>query len=168
MPPADLAGARAATTRARPTALLVIAGVLLVARIATGVYEASRPPRPGGLVHWVSAGEVEALTQGSRKPVFYDFSASWCVPCRQMDGELFSNAGTADFINDTFIAVRVTDDDQSPASVAIRRRHQVTALPTLVVVHPDSTEPKRLQGYPGRRQAIAFLRFAAAGGQRAF
>lgn len=168
MPPADKATARTVTTRARPTALLIVAGVLLIARIATGVHEAARPPRPGGLVHWVSAGEAEAMAQGSRKPVFYDFSASWCVPCKQMDGELFSNAGAAEFINDTFIAVRVTDDDQSPAAVAVRRRHQVTALPTIVVIPPDSKEPKRLQGYPGKRQVIAFLRLAASGGGGAF
>jgi thiol:disulfide interchange protein len=143
--------------------LLALAAFFLVARIATGVHEAWSPSRPGGLVRWTSPAEVESLPAGSTKPILYDFSASWCVPCKQMDGELFSNAAAADFINNTFIPVRVTDEDQSPASVALRRRHHVDALPTVVVVHPGTTEPQRMQGYPGKRRAMEFLRLAAAG-----
>jgi thiol:disulfide interchange protein len=155
---------RGDSTRARPTGLLILAGLLLLARVATGIHEAYRPPRAGGLVHWLTPAEVEAMPAGPRKPILYDFSAAWCIPCKQMDGELYSNPAAADFVNDTFVAVRVTDEDRSPAATVLRSRHRVAALPTMVVVHPDTKDPRRLEGYPGRRQALGFLKTAAAGG----
>jgi thiol:disulfide interchange protein len=164
MPPVDgVTVAGHPTTRARPRLLLALAATFLVARVATGLYEAYRPPRPGGLVRWVTPAEVDGIAATTRKPILYDFSAAWCEPCKEMERELFSDAATANFINDNYIAVRVADEDQSDAATALRRRHQVTALPTIVVKHPDSAEPRRQQGYPGKRQAAGFLRAAARG-----
>jgi thiol:disulfide interchange protein len=169
MPPADSAVAPAArspptSTRARPRVLMVVAALFLIARIATGVHDAYSPPRAGGLVHWLAPGDPEIAEQAGRKPVLYDFSASWCEPCHAMDRELFSDPESANYINSTFVAVHVTDEDQSEAATALRHRHQILSLPTLVVVPHDGKEPRRAQGYPGRRQTMVFLRATSGAG----
>jgi thiol:disulfide interchange protein len=170
MPPADSAVAPAAnspqptSTRARPRVLMVVAALFLVARIATGVHDAYSPPRAGGLVHWLAPGDPAIAEQAGRKPVLYDFSASWCEPCHAMDRELFSDPESANYINNTFVAVRVPDEDQSEAATALRHRHQILSLPTLVVVPHEGKEPRRVQGFPGRRQTMGFLRGAAQAG----
>jgi hypothetical protein len=57
--------------------------------------------------------------------------------------------------------VRVADDDQGPASAALGAKHEVEGLPTLIVVHDATGEPRRLEGYAGKRRTLAFLKRAA-------
>jgi thiol:disulfide interchange protein len=157
MPPAS-----STSTRARPTALLILAALFLAARLATGLHEAYNPPRLGGLVHWTSPEEAESLAATQHKPLLYDFSATWCEPCKQMDREVFSDPASSDYINQTFVAVRIPDEDRSPSASAARQHHQVDALPTLVVLPRDSKDPRRMEGYPGRRKLVGFLNASAA------
>jgi thiol:disulfide interchange protein len=172
MPPVERADAQrrdtppATSTRARPKALIAVAALLLVARIATGVHDAYHPPRPGGLVRWLTPGDPAIAELATRKPVFYDFSASWCEPCHAMDREVFSDPESANYINATFVPVRVADEDRSEAAESLRARHEAMSLPTLIVIPPSAKEPRRIQGFPGRRQTMGFLRAAAKAGPR--
>jgi thiol:disulfide interchange protein len=170
MPPVEGASAVGSSsptsTRARPRTLMALAGALLVARIALGVHDAYSPPRSGGLVRWLTPGDPEIAQLAARKPVLYDFSASWCEPCHAMDRQLFSDPDSANYVNATFVPVRVTDEDKSEAANALRSRHNVLGLPTLVVVAKEGKEPHRFQGFPGRVQTMGFLRVAAQTGTR--
>jgi thiol:disulfide interchange protein len=154
MPPGS-----AGSTRARPTALLVLAAALLIARVGAGVYEARHAAPMGGLVKWRAPDGNEVANAGG-KPVLYDFAATWCGPCKRMDREVFANAGSAAMIDATFVAVHVDDNDQSMAAAALRSRHHVDALPTLVVIRPGGGEPRRLEGYSGKQRVLSFLKRA--------
>jgi thiol:disulfide interchange protein len=151
------------STRGRPTVLLAVAAGLLVARVAIGVYDAHHPAPVGGLVHWRAPETAEAAAATEGRPILYEFSATWCQPCQQMELEVFADAEAADFINQTYVAVHVADEDRGAVSTALRKEHRVDGLPTLLVVHPGDTRPVRVEGYRGKRLTLAFLRQAAAG-----
>lgn len=111
------------STRARPIVLAVLAGGLLVARIGLGIHDARHPPPPGGLVGWRSIESARIAASIDKRPILYDFSAGWCEPCRQMEREVFADAATAGYINQTYLPIRVSDDDQTrPPSRCARSR----------------------------------------------
>jgi thiol:disulfide interchange protein len=155
MPRDDAAG----STRRRPTVLLAIAGVDLLARIGVGIHEANRPPTPT-LVRWVDVDGAAARGAAEEKPMLYDFSASWCQPCKRMEREVFADAQAAQFINRTFIPVRITDDDERSGARVLRSSHDVQGIPLLVVVRGDKKQ--RQEGYRNKALTVRFLERAAA------
>ena len=163
------------STRTTPRILVVLAAVLLAARVIVAFVE--KQPDPAArleagagsteLVHWVSADSAEVLSRESGKPILYDFAAAWCGPCKIMKREVFSDADAAAWINEAFVPVRVIDrmvEDRknSPVVEALQKKYGVKAFPTLVVAPVDSAEATILQGYGGKDETLQSLRAAAS------
>src|SRR5690348_2445828 len=118
MPPAEPRG----PTRRDPGWLLVLAAVLLVARVAVAVLEHAHPPKVVERVSWRPIAAAEAEARASRRPILYDFSAEWCGPCQRMSREVFADRNRAAQIQMQFVPVRVLDrareDGHNPPAVA--------------------------------------------------
>jgi thiol:disulfide interchange protein len=139
--------------RSIPIALIVIAALLLIARIAFQVAK----PVATSRVEWVPVERGVALARASGRGVLFDFTAEWCVPCHQLDAEVFGDRVIAEEINKRFVAVRVTDRQQeegsnAPAVAELQRRYGVSGFPTVVFAAPDGAELGRMEGYGGKRQ----------------
>jgi len=110
-----------------------------VAGIAAAAIVAFEAPAPA--VAWQAFGEdalAQARAQG--KPVVLDFSASWCVPCHELDDKTFTDAAVARALT-PFVKLKVdlTRFD-SPASLALRKRFDIQGVPTIVFLDADGRE----------------------------
>src|SRR5260370_14385734 len=75
------------------------------------------------------------------RPILLDMCAVWCPWCDLMDRETYTNASTADYINQHFVSVKV-DFDASPQLVAQLQRAQAilnlpAGLPLTSFITPD-------------------------------
>ena len=115
---------------------------------------------PSKLVKWRGVEGSVSAAAAEHKPIVYDFWATWCGPCNEMDRTVFSNREVASFINSNFIPVRVNDDDHASPADAVRSAYQVESLPTLLVAHARKGELSRIQGFHDKRRTLAFLKIA--------
>ncbi len=103
----------------------------------------------------VHAGGVEfsdtsyeaAVERAARedKPVFLDFTASWCRPCRMMDSQVFPDSSLGALVNEHFVAFKV--DTQTPEGVQVATKYGISFLPTMIVLDSREQEIKRIKGY---------------------
>lgn len=154
---------------ARPRSQSKISPVLLwlllaaaLFRIVTAVTSKSDAGSGAGLVRWMNAAEAVQAARTSGKPILYDFTAEWCGPCHALDGEAWTDARIARFVNESFVPARVMDrvreEGKNPAWMdALQQNYGVNAFPTLVVAAPDGREIAKTQGYAGKQRLQAFL-----------
>ena len=166
MPPTEGGAAprprRSGSTRATPVVLLALAGALLVARVALGVYEHMRPVERANLVEWRDpvAGEAEARAAG-KLALFY-FTRDGVPDCRQMNREVFGDPRMAAAINAQLVPIRVLDlmreeGRNPPDVVGLEQRYGVTQFPTLVVALPGQPRFQKHAGYRGVLATRQFL-----------
>jgi thioredoxin:protein disulfide reductase len=88
------------------------------------------------------------LDQAARegKPVFIDFYADWCVPCKEMDAQTFTVPEVVTR-SKAFVMLKVdlTSTEDSKAG-ALREKYQVKGVPTFVFLRPDGKEIADLRG----------------------
>lgn len=85
----------------------------------------------------------EAKSQG--KLVFLDFTASWCIPCKQMERETFSDPDVGSFVNSNFIPFKVDGDFFWGMDIA--EKYNVKVYPTLMVIDGNGKVIKRITGF---------------------
>lgn len=87
---------------------------------------------------------VLELAQREKKPVFVEFYAAWCAPCKVMEEEIFTQPPTFNYLNRHFLNFR-TDFD-SPAGKTIASIYEVKSLPTVLFLDPQGVVLERHTG----------------------
>ena len=118
---------------------VLIAGVLLLpSRARTAAIEVAWQPYEEGAVRTAMAGP---------RPVALDFSAAWCLPCKELDQKTFSRPEVAARLAG-FALFKVDLTTSDPATDALRTRFEVAGVPTIVFFRGGrEVEATRLTGF---------------------
>lgn len=79
----------------------------------------------------------------SGKPVLMQFTASWCVYCKRMEKNTFTNENVAERIGEDFVAVKVDADEHKD----LIRDLEIKGLPAILIVSPDLQVIHRISGF---------------------
>ena len=83
--------------------------------------------RESGFAKALEAAKVE------NKLVFMDCYTSWCGPCKLMASKEFVQEKAGEYFNPRFVSVKI--DMEKGEGVELRKRYDVNAYPTLLVLN---------------------------------
>ncbi len=121
--------------------------VLLVAQETNGIK----------FIRNMNWGQVLSEAKMTGKFVFIDCYATWCVPCKKMDSEVFSQGELGDFVNEKYVAVKIQMDSTKDDTEGIRRWYEeanyiqkvykVASIPTYLFIDPNGKLVHKATGY---------------------
>lgn len=89
----------------------------------------------------------------SGMPIFVDFSADWCLPCKQMDKNVFTNATLARQLNENFISYKVDADTKE--GQMLQTVYGISMLPTLLFLDNGGEMIYKEEGYTSAETLIS-------------
>lgn len=122
------------------------------------ILSALKPPA-GATLAWrpLSVAEAKAEAQREQRPLLLDFTASWCIACKELDRYTFADpdvvAATARFVA---VKVDLTNDDE-PLSLATKAAHRVVGLPTLLLFDRSGREVVRCTDFVSAEEFRSFV-----------
>ncbi len=86
-----------------------------------------------------------SLARKDHRPVFIDFSASWCLPCKELEVKTFSNPEIhRAFQGWVLLKADLTQYTSGPVE-DLKKNYGIMGVPTLLFVGPDGREKKDLR-----------------------
>ncbi len=131
-------------------------GVGMVAIASIVYFAVSRGPRIA--LHFDSFGEgALASARADGKPVVVDFSADWCIPCREMEQTTFVDPAVVRAAS-SFIRLRADLTAENLENEELIHHFGVKGVPTTLFIDSAGHIRKREVGYVGPRQFLEDLR----------
>ncbi len=106
-------------------------------------------------VHFQKSNTLSAVLDKAAKEnkvVFVDMYTTWCLPCKIMDENVFSDQGVGTFMNDNFINYKV--DTEKGTGPNLRDLYGVLVYPTLLFLDAKGKVLVRKEGGVGHTELM--------------
>jgi thiol:disulfide interchange protein len=91
-----------------------------------------------------SLRDIVDLAVKENKLIFIDVYADWCLPCKNMDEDVFSKQGVAEFMNSNFINYKVDGEKFNGPDLGLQ--FDIGGYPTLLILDQRGQVVERYEG----------------------
>jgi thioredoxin:protein disulfide reductase len=116
-------------------------------------------------IPWIHySGQPVSQWTAAGKPVFMDFYADWCAPCKQLERETFSDPKVQEAFK-AFSLIKIDCTKPDEATRAFMNQFKVSGMPTLIFLQADGRELEELRevGFIGPDKFLHSLQRAQQG-----
>jgi thiol:disulfide interchange protein DsbD len=99
---------------------------------------------------------LESATE-ARKPVLIDFSADWCIPCREMEHSTFIDPSVVTEAK-RFVKMKANLTAQDKKTEELTSKYEIQGVPTTMLIDSAGKVAQRKVGYIGPQEMLADLR----------
>ena len=99
--------------------------------------------------------EAQKKAVAENKLIFIDFYADWCMPCKMMAKQVFTDSLVGEYYNQRFISLQINVEKGEHQKLV--KHYKVTSMPTLAILRADG---KALSLSAGARDQEEFLKMA--------
>jgi thiol:disulfide interchange protein DsbD len=136
---------------------LVFRTAVGAAAVAALVYFAIPRAMPKALTFEPFESSLLTSAGQTRKPVLIDFSADWCIPCREMEHSTFLNPLVVKEAS-RFVRLRADLTHQDKTNQDLMSKFQIQGVPTTVMIDSSGRVQIQKVGYIGSDEFLADLR----------
>src|SRR5579862_840908 len=129
-------------------------GVVAIAALAFMLYPRKAPEK---LRFEPFNSERLASATEARKPVLIDFSADWCIPCREMEHSTFIDPSVVTEAK-RFVTMKANLTAQDKKTEELTTKFEIQGVPTTMLIDSSGKVLQRKVGYIGPREMLADLR----------
>lgn len=138
----------------------ILALSILFLLSCTGSKKAKLDPNK---IHFSKSKSISPILEKATKEeklVFVDIMTDWCLPCKMMDEDVFSDPSVVKFMNANFINYKVDAEKENGPLIALV--YEVSAYPTLVFVDGAGKVIVKNVGAISQSQLLALAQEALA------
>jgi thiol:disulfide interchange protein DsbD len=102
--------------------------------------------------------DIAAASMTGSKGTIIDFYADWCIPCKELDANTFSDERVITFTKNFVTLKADMTKSLSPEVDALRNKYNIVGVPTVLIIDSKGKEVQRLTGFVNADEFLKLLK----------